>query len=105
MSADFRIFKQTPEQKHKNIEIMNTDNKNTKKFNISTYRTSEDEVLSIYVCSDYRFDEDEAFDALFDALLDSEYGDFSVDFIEFDESVAQHKGYKYCAIFHENEEK
>jgi len=101
MSADFRIFKQTPEQKHKNIEIMNTDNKNTKKFNISTYRTSEDEVLSIYVCSDYRFDEDEAFDA----LLDSEYSDLNVDFIEFDESVAQYKGYKYCAIFHENEEK
>jgi hypothetical protein len=77
---------------------MNTDNKNTKKFNISTYRTSEDEVLSIYVCSDYHFDEDEAFDA----LLDSEYGDLSVDFIEFDESVAD---YKYCAIFHENEKK
>ena len=74
---------------------------NTKKFNISTYRTSEDEVLSIYVCSDYRFDEDEAFDA----LLDSEYSDLNVDFIEFDESVAQYKDYKYCAIFHENEEK
>jgi len=46
---------------------MNTDNKNTKKFNISTYRTSEDEVLSIYVCSDHPFDEDEAFDALLDS--------------------------------------
>jgi len=78
---------------------MNTYNKNTERFTISTYRTSEDELLSIYICSDYNFDEDEALDA----LLDSEHGDLNADFIEFDESVARHKGYRYCAIFHENE--
>ena len=69
-----------------------------KNLNITTYRANVSDTLSIYVMSDECFNEEEAWVA----IIESEYSDMLIDFIEFDESVAQFNGYKYCAIFHEN---
>jgi len=66
-----------------------------KKFNISTYQGSEDDVISWYVQSDSDFTEEEAWDALPSDIVEK------VEFIEFDESVASYCGYKYSATFHE----
>jgi len=71
-----------------------------KNLTVISYRANENEILSIYVMSNESFSEEEAFDA----IIDSEYCDMFVDFIEFDSSVAEFNGFEYCAIFHENTE-
>jgi hypothetical protein len=68
-----------------------------KNLNVTSYRASEIEILSIYVCGNNDFTEEEAFNA----ILATKYQDLDLDFIEFDESVANFRGYKYCAIYHE----
>lgn len=68
-------------------------------FSIHTYRASENDNLSVYVLSNEVFDIDEAIDYLTENY---EYHD-SCELIEENEpSVANHLGYKYCAVFHQN---
>jgi hypothetical protein len=68
------------------------------KFTIDTYRANEDEVLSVYVLSDEEFEINEAIEHLADNYENHE----NCELVEENEpAVANHLGYKYCVVFHE----
>lgn len=73
-----------------------------KNLTVTTYRANKNTILSVYVLCDEYFTKDEAWEKVYEAQLEGLIGD--VDFVQYDDSVANYNGVKYCAVFHECED-
>lgn len=75
-------------------ELINEITKPQMEF--KSYQQNENDVVSYYVLSDDEFTEEDAWDFV------AEHVDLeSIEFVAFDDAVANHNNYNNCAIFHE----